>query len=101
MEKKMAEDSLKYAIVKHAGPSWTHYWQEDPKQGVCQCNSASWTHTGSTAGILPVYEDHAYAESDAEKLNELNPVGDYEVCPLINKGCSICPMDEEVANVES
>lgn len=84
-----------YAVVKHAGPTWSHYWVNNPKDGVCSCNSAAWTHTGKSEEIQPTYDDPVAAEIDAARLNKANPVGDYGVCPIINKGCSICPIDDD------
>lgn len=74
-----------FIIVKNAGViSWRHYFLEDPKAGpVHPTYSCHETYTGKELGIKPSYEDFIEAEAHCKKLNEVNPVGDYAICQLM------------------
>ena len=90
-----SQENPHYLVVKHAGPTWHHYWVENPQDGVCYCNSVHDTFTGINNEVKPFYLDYKEAKGVAENLNKVNPVGDYEVCPFNNTGCSICPLPKE------
>lgn len=72
-----------YIIVKNAGPSWVHYFVEDPKLDAVHASySCHGSFTAMTLNIKPSYEDFKEATEDCAKLNKANPIGDYEVCVL-------------------
>lgn len=74
-----------YAVVKHAGRHWDFYFVEDPKQtGVDISYSAGYTFSGSNTGCKPSYTCRQEAQAACDKLNAINPVGDYAVCPVLD-----------------
>lgn len=79
-----------FVVVKHAGPTWHHYWVANPKDGVCYCNSAHESFTGKESLLEPHYDDWDKANTAAQGANIINPVGDYAACPVEAGACTIC-----------
>lgn len=74
-----------WVIVKHAQEDFWHvYWEEDPKLGVSRSHTAADTHTGYIANIQNSYTDLNKAKADCRKMNNHNPCGYYDVCPVID-----------------
>lgn len=74
---------MTYIIVKNAGPSWPHYFLEDPKMdAVHPSYSTHGSFTAMTLDIKSEYEDYDEAVIDCEKMNKANPIGDYAICIL-------------------
>ncbi len=78
---------MKYIIVKHAGNTWEHYFNEDPKSGngVHISHSAAYTHTGRQLNIQETYLNKDEVDTHCKLINERNPVGDYAVCRLLEE----------------
>ena len=81
---------IEYVVVKHAGPTWSHYWVADPKDGVCYCNSAHDSFAGEMAELKPSYTDLVEANTASAGANVVNPIGDYAACPIKAGDCTIC-----------
>lgn len=78
---------MSYIIVKNAGPSWEHYFLEDPKlDAVHPSYSCHESFTAMTLEIKPKYEDFEEAKEDCKKLNKANPIGDYDICVMMSNG---------------
>jgi len=74
----------RYIIVKYAADgAWQHYFDNDPKKGAHISHNAVGTYSASCCGVEPIYAHRKEAEAACERLNEFNPIGMYEVCPLI------------------
>lgn len=74
----------RFVIVKHGSKDVSHhYFAENPRKGVEITASAHESYTGENVGIKPFYEDKTLAIEDCHKMNEYNPTGQYEVCPVI------------------
>lgn len=78
---------MQYIIVKHAGDTWNHYFNEDPHvgNGVHVSHSVAFTHTGKQLNIQETYQDKDIADKDCVLLNKRNPIGDYAVCRLLEE----------------
>lgn len=72
---------MSFIVVKHAGHSWPHYWDTDPKlKSIHISHSAAYTHTGKINSVEVEYEDRKQADEAAKRCNIDNPSGDYAVC---------------------
>lgn len=72
-----------FVIVKHASTeAWSFYHDTDPKNGVSREASAHSTYSGKCANLQSSYEDKAKALQDLHKIMNLNPSGNYAICPV-------------------
>ena len=75
-----------YVIVKHARDGcWHNHYKTDPKNGVCIEASCRDTYSCISANIQPCYTDKVQAMEDLRRLRILNPSGNYDICPVIEK----------------
>lgn len=85
LEEKTGKENKMYVIVKHAGHSWSMYYESDPKLGVHISYSAHSTHTGSVVGIQDSYDSEEEGTEDLRKMLIANPVGDYAICKVLEE----------------
>ena len=77
---------MKRTIVKFAQDGiWDHYFEEDPKDGVCIEHSAHTSYAGQVCNIKPYYTDFDEAVKVCAAVNQVNPSGSYAVCILKEK----------------
>lgn len=74
-----------YTIAKHATEKdWGFYWEHNPQNGIPVTQSAYYTKIGSSVNLKLSYPTISDAQSDLEKISNINPGGGYAICKLIN-----------------
>lgn len=81
-----SNNKREFVIVKNTSDrKWQHLFFEDPRIiGVRRHFSAYFSFDGHMSGIDVTYTDFNRAKADLAKILEINPYGEYDVCPLLN-----------------
>lgn len=76
---------MSFIVVKYAADGfWCDRWLQDPKRiGVLESDTAAFTRSGKEVGLKTKYHCPTEAKEAAGRVNQLNPVGGYAVCPQI------------------